>query len=233
MKKSIIIILIFILTFTLIDKSNYSFNNKKNNLYNSILKAENEDLDNIQCPIPLKDRVLNKTEIQCVWASIEMLGRWAEEKKLTNPSLTSRIECQGFSTPTKTAAVLNKLNVKFEQRYGNKQQSIELIKQAMKEKRGCMWTVPGHAMVIVHYDEQKNIFKWVDNSDRNLSIQTSDIDFFNRNFDSWVLVIYSDYSIIKKKTSPKYNLEMFYGNEKINYDENYIEKPINYNLISY
>lgn len=207
----------------------YNFKNTKNDLYHSIFKVENENLSNIQCPIPRKDRVLNKTQYQCVWASIEMLGRWAEDPKLINPSLTSRPECQSFSNPYKTAHVLNMLGVQFEQSYGNKKQSIELIKKAMKEKRGCMWTIPGHAMVIVHFDEEKNIFKWVDNSDYNLNIQTADMNYFHQKFDSWVLVIYADYSKIIKKTSP-IKLEMFENNNKINYSDDYIANPINYNF---
>lgn len=45
--------------------------------------------EGLQCPIPHENRVKNHTGIQCVYSSIETLGRWAEEEKLTNPPLTS------------------------------------------------------------------------------------------------------------------------------------------------
>lgn len=207
------------------------FINSKNKIY--FLTNSKETLEDVQCPIPLKDRVLNKTEIQCVWASIEMLGRWAEEDKLINPPLTSRNDCKGFAKPLSVERKLNQLNVKFIQIFNNKRKGIELIKTAMKEKRGCLWSVPGHAMVIVHFDEEKNIFKWVDNSDLNLNVQTSDINFFERNWDSWVLVIYGNYSKIENKVEKNYNLKMFENNIEIKYDKQYILPPCKEMSISY
>lgn len=225
----IIILISFFVVFKIIKPT--EFINSKNKIYFSI--NNNENLENIQCPIPMKDRVLNKTEIQCVWASIEMLGRWAEEEKLTNPPLTSRNDCKTFATPSSVEKKLNQLNIKYVQIYRNKTKGIELIRMAMKEKRGCLWSVPGHAMVIVHFDEEKNIFKWVDNSDLNLNIQTSDITFFERNWESWVLVIYGDYSKIENKTNKNYNLKMFENNIEIKYDKQYILPPNKEISISY
>src|SRR5690554_2106247 len=57
-------------------------------------EASEPSLDTLQCPIPMNDRVRNHTGIQCVFSSIEMLGRWAEEPKLTNPPITSRSDCK-------------------------------------------------------------------------------------------------------------------------------------------
>ena len=225
----IIILISFFVVFKIIKPT--EFINSKNKIYFSI--NNNENLDYIQCPIPMKDRVLNKTEIQCVWASIEMLGRWAEEEKLTNPPLTSRNDCKSFATPSSVEKKLNQLNIKYVQTYRNKTKGIELIRMAMKEKRGCLWSVPGHAMVIVHFDEEKNIFKWVDNSDLNLNIQTSDIAFFERNWESWVLVIYGDYSKIENKINKNYNLKMFEDNVEIKYDKQYILPPNKEISISY
>lgn len=156
----IIILISFFVVFKIIKPT--EFINSKNKIYFSINSKEN--LEGIQCPIPMKDRVLNKTEIQCVWASIEMLGRWAEEDKLVNPPLTSRDDFKGYASPSSVERKLNQLNIKYVQTYNNKEKGIELIRMAMKEKRGCLWSVPKHAMVIVHFDEEKNIFKWVDNN---------------------------------------------------------------------
>lgn len=157
-----------------------------------------EDL-NIQCPIPMEDRVENHTGSQCVFSSIEMLGRWAEEPKLINPPITSDPKCRSYSGPSHAAAQLERLGVKFEQTDGDREAGIALIKKAMAEGRGCLFGVPGHAMVLVHYDEEKDVVKWVDNSDRSLKIQTMTVAKFKQRWDSWILVIYADKDIIAEK----------------------------------
>jgi len=164
-----------------------------------ISNAPEENLEGVQCPIPMKDRVPNRTGIQCVWASIEVIGRWAEEPKLINPPLTSRAECKSYASPTLAAKELTALGVKFEQSYGDKAAGISLIKKAMAEGRGCLWGVPGHAMDLIHYDEDKNVVKWIDNSDSSLAVQTTTVPKFKDRWDSWVLVIYADKDIIPTK----------------------------------
>jgi hypothetical protein len=188
-----------------------------------------ESPTDIQCPIPISDRVPNRTGVQCVWASIEMIGRWAEEPKLMNPPLTSRRECKSYSSPSLAASVLHSLNIKFEQSFGNPEDGIRLIKKAMTEHRGCLWGVPGHAMVIVHFDEEKNIFKWVDNSDRTLKVQTSNMKYFERMWDTWVLVIYADHDIISDKIEPENLADKIEIRDRNNaqgiYPKGYIIKP--------
>lgn len=153
----------------------------------------------IQCPVPLEDRVPNFTGIQCVWSSIEMLGRWAEEPKLMNPPLTSRSDCKSFSGPASAARKLDALGVHFEQTT-NRREGREMIKMAMEEGRACLWGVPHHAMVLIHYDEENDVVKWVDNSDRSLKIQTCNIDRFEDRWSGWVLVLYADRDVIPVKT---------------------------------
>lgn len=162
-------------------------------------QGEEEDIKGLQCPIPMSCRVKNGTGIQCVWSSIEMLGRWAEEPKLTNPPLTSRSDCKSYSSPSLAATRLNTLKVKFEQSYKSKTEGVQLLKKAMAEGRGCLWGVPGHAMVIVHYNEEQDKMCWVDNSDRSLKVQKTTIAGFNKRWDSWILVIYADNDIIPNK----------------------------------
>lgn len=167
--------------------------------YTSIY-GEDEPTD-IQCPIPMKDRVANGTGIQCVWASIETLGRWAEEPKLMNPPLTSRSDCKSYSGPGLAAKKLKELGVRFEQVANgqDRQASIALIKKATSEGRAALFGIPGHAMVCVHYDEAADQVKWIDNSDRSLKVQTTTIQRFNQMWDGWVLVIYADNDIIAQK----------------------------------
>jgi hypothetical protein len=156
-------------------------------------------LESLQCPIPKEYRVRNYTGIQCVFASIEMIGRWAECKQLIDPPITSRKDCKSYSGPTDASNKLRRFGVKFEQSYRNREQGVRLIKKAMREGRGCLWGVPGHAMVLVHYSEEEDRICWVDNSDRSLKVQTGTIKDFNRRWDTWVLVIYADPDVIPYK----------------------------------
>jgi hypothetical protein len=195
---------------------------------------EEENLDEIFCPIPKSDRVPNYTRIQCVWSSIEMLGRWAEEPKLMNPPITSRGDCKSYSSPSLAAQRLQQLNVKFEQTYNNRANGVAMIKKAMADGRGCLFDVPGHAMVLVHYDEEKNVVKYVDNSDSRLAVQTTTIPKFNDRWGSWVLIIYADHDIIPAKlgriarTLPIWDM----NNPQGKYQPEYIPLPKKDNLFT-
>lgn len=160
---------------------------------------EDEDLTDVMVPIPMKDRVPNYTGIQCVWVSIEALGRYAEEPKLIN--LHKDPECKSYSGPSSAARKLKQLNVKFEQTTSKSDRSL-IIKSVVRERRGCLFAVPGHAMVLVHYDEEKGVVKYFNNSDSTLKIRTWTMEEFNRRWDGWILVIYADNDIIPLKYSP-------------------------------
>lgn len=150
---------------------------------------EDDDFSNVMVPIPMKDRVYNKTGIQCVWASLECIGRYAEEKKLIN--LTNDPECQSYSSPSGAARKLKQLQVKFEQTVNNNDKSL-IQKAVVKEKRGVLFGIPGHAMVMVHYDEAKGIMKYINNSDKDLKVRTWTISEFNRRWDGWICAVYAD-----------------------------------------
>lgn len=161
-------------------------------------------LESLQCPIPHEDRVKNHTGIQCVYSSIEALGRWAEEPKLVDPPITSRSDCKGYSGPERAGEILKKLGVRFEQTYGDREKGVLLIKKAMREGRGALWDVPGHAMILVHYDEEGDRVCWVDNSDSSLKVQETNIERFNKRWGSWVLVVYAEPDVVPEKIY-KYN----------------------------
>lgn len=190
--------------------------------YDSDASEEDQDLEGVQCPIPMKDRVKNYTGTQCVFSSIEMLGRWAEEPKLINPPITSRDGCRSFSGPSHAGGKLKELNVRFEQESGNREAALKLIKKAMEEGRGCLFSVPGHAMVLIHYDEVANVVKWVDNSDRTLKVQTMTIERFNQRWGGWVLVVYADNDIISQKLSKFIIIDHTNGGK---YPKDYIPTP--------
>lgn len=185
-------------------------------------------IEDLQCPIPHKDRVKNYTGIQCVYSSIEALGRWAEEPKLTNPPITSRPDCKGYSGPDRAATILKKLNVKFEQTYGDREKGLNLIKKAMREGRGALWDVPGHAMILIHYDELQNKVCWVDNSDSSLKVQQTTVEKFKKRWGSWVLVIYADQDIVTSKVY-KYNLPIIdFSNPYKKFEKGFVPFPISF-----
>ncbi len=154
-------------------------------------EPEENELEGVQCPVPMEDRVRNHTGVQCVFSSVEMLGRWAECDKLINPPITSRSNCKSYSGPSDLAKKLNAIGVKFEQTT-DRTKGMALIKRAMAEGRGCLFSVPGHAMVLIHYDEATDTVKWVDNSDRSLRVQTMTVSRFKRRWDDWICVIYAE-----------------------------------------
>jgi len=164
--------------------------------------AVEPDLEGLQCPIPMNCRVRNHTGIQCVYSSTEALGRWAEEPKLMDPPLTSRGNCRGYSGPSQLGRVLDGLNVKYEYVSGDNRtraKGIAFIKKAMAEGRGCLFGVPGHAMVLIHYSEEEDKVCWFDNSDRSLRVQTMTVAKFKRRWDGWVCVIYGDNDLFPGK----------------------------------
>ena len=164
-----------------------------------ISSGRDADLYELQCPIPREDRVRNYTGVQCVWSSIETLGRWAGEEKLYRPPLTSRTQCKSYSGPALSASVLKALGVKFEQTWGDRRRGLDLIRRAMREGRGALFDVPGHAMVIVHFNEEENRVCWIDNSDDTLKAQTSTVASFMKRWGSWVLVVYAEDDIAPYK----------------------------------
>lgn len=180
-----------------------------------------EDLSDVMVPIPIQDRVFNTTSIQCVWCSLETLGRYAEEPKLIG--LTNLPDCKSYAGPSSVSTKLKELNIKFEQTTSKLDKSL-IVKSVVKEKRGCLFAIPGHAMTLVHYDEEKNIVKYINNSDKNLQIRTWTMEEFNKRWDGWICVIYADNDIIKSKSL--LNLPIIdKNNPQGQYQKNYILHP--------
>ena len=95
-----------------------------------------DDLLDVMVPVPMKDRVFNKTGIQCVWASTELLGRYAEEPKLVG--LTNLPDCKSYASPASAAAKLKQLKVRFEQ---TTSKSGLIITETNTKDRPCIGTV--------------------------------------------------------------------------------------------
>ena len=182
-----------------------------------------EDLTEVMVPIPMKDRVFNKTTIQCVWCSLETCGRYAEEPKLIN--MTELADCKGIASPDDVSAKLKQLRVKYEQTIDKSDRSL-IIKSVVKERRGCLFSIKGHAMTLVHYDEQKGIVKYINNSDRSLAIRTWTMDEFNRRWNGWICAIYADDDIVSLKYSPATEIPIIDRNGKQGfYPKDYILLP--------
>jgi hypothetical protein len=183
-----------------------------------------EDLSDLMVQIPMRDRVFNRTGIQCVWASTEALGRYAEEPKLIN--LTDDPECKSYAGPASYSRKMRERNIKYIMTNDINDRTL-IIRSVVKERRGCMFCVPGHAMVMVHYDEKKGIVKYFNNSDRSLAIRTWTMAEFNKRFEGWVAVIYADNDIITQKYAPKIPTLPIIdrNNQQGIYDKEYILQP--------
>jgi len=189
-----------------------------------------EEPENIQVPIPKKDRIFNRTGTQCVWVSLETVGRWAEEPKLVDPPISSRPECQSYANPSSVHRVLTKLGVKFEQTTSGLSSAMAMMKKATESGRGCVFTIPGHAMTMLHFDEAKDEVKWVDNVDRTLKVQTTKISTYKRYWDTWVIIIYPDNEDklnfkIQKTALPRLLPIIDRNNEQGQYPKDYIPIP--------
>ena len=111
--------------------------------------------------------------------------------------------------------------------YRNRSAALALIREAMEDGRGALFGVPGHAMVLVHYDEATNTVKWVDNSDRSLRIQTMTISRFNKRWDGWICVIYADPDVVPWKSRNWINKIPIidHNNPSNDYPKDYIPMP--------
>jgi|APSaa5957512535_1039671.scaffolds.fasta_scaffold26423_2 hypothetical protein len=206
--------------------------------YDAGAPEEEDELEGVQCPIPMSCRVRNYTGVQCVFSSTEMLARWAECKELLEPEpITSRSGCKSYSGPSDLRSKLERFGVKryteggsgpmYKDAYRDRAKAVALIKEAMEEGRGALFGVPGHAMVLIHYDEATDTVKWVDNSDRSLRVQTMTISRFNKRWDGWVCVIYADPDIVPYKVGNWANKIPIidHNNPQGEYPKDYIPMP--------
>lgn len=207
------------------DKENHQLYPNPGNYDNPVALYEGfpaEDLSDVMVPIPFEERTFNKTGIQCVWATLETCGNYAQEKKLFK--LTEDKDCKSYASPNSTARKLKELNVKFEQTTKKSNKSL-IIKSVVQEKRGCLFGIPGHAMTLVHYDEKNKIVKYINNSDPSLLIRTWTLDEFNKYWNGWICVIYADNDIIEEKYK-LLNLPIKdRNNPQGEYPKDYILKP--------
>jgi len=173
-----------------------------------------------------KDRVFNKTGIQCVWSSIETLARHAEIENLYD--ITENDHYKSYAGPQSLKAMLEKYKIKYEMTTNKKDRSL-LIKGCTIEKRGVGFDIPGHAMVLVHYDEEAGIVKYINNSDPSLRVRTWTMQEFNKRWAGWAFIIYAENDIIPSKNAN--NLKIIdRNNNQGDYNKNYVLPPHMKNL---
>lgn len=149
------------------------------------------DCVGVQVPIPKDCRVYNKSGSQCVWCSIECLGRYHGVKEVfegdrrltktytwaTNPGEVYRVMSAKYPT-VKWKQITNR--------------DVRFIKKYVTElKLGIGLAIPGHMLNLVHYDEEAGIVKVIDNcGPKALQVQDWTMDRFNRLWDGWALVVF-------------------------------------------
>ena len=226
MKNLVSYLLLCLFGFSFINQPNVYLCSNEINPVSSYEGYVDENLSELMVPIPMENRVYNKTGIQCVWASIECLGRYAEEPKLTY--LTNDKDCKGYASPSSLSKKLKSLNVKFEQTTNRNDISL-ILKSIVKERRGCLFGVPGHAMVLVHFDQEKEIVKYINNSDKTLKVRTWNIKEFQQRWDGWICVIYADNDVVSRKYTKIYPIPII---DKItpqgNYNKDYVLMPLSF-----
>jgi len=190
--------------------------------------AVEPDLDSIHVPVPMKDRVPNRSG-NCVWCSIELLGRFAEEPKLLDISLG-----RGGAEPINVRPVLDRLGIKYKMnplgsRHKTKEAIEEFFVKAVKiERRGVGVAINNnHMLVCVHYDPDTKTVMVIDNADRKLAVQQWDWESFHRQWDGWCIIIYADKDIIPYKYTTIANRLPIVDMTDVprKYDKKYIPSP--------
>lgn len=178
-----------------------------------------EDVSDLQVPIPMENRVPNRTGIQCVWSSIETLARYCGEDRLYD--LTRNDNYKSYASPSTARKMFAKYEVEYEMTTNKNDRSL-LIKGCVIEKRGCAFDIPGHVMTMVHYDEEKGIVKYIDNSDPKLKIRVWNMSEFNKRWGGWVMIVRAK----NDRISAQQNIPIKDRNGmQGSYDKNYIFIP--------
>lgn len=151
--------------------------------------SQDPELVGVQVPIAKEDRKFNKSGVQCVWCSLETLGR---HNGVPNTyDLTDKYK--QATHPGYVAEVLNERGITFKQINAGRFASTRFIREyVVKKKYGVAVGLQGtHMVTLVHYDDDKNIVKVIDNGGPDaLKIQTWTMEKFNQRFDGWALAIF-------------------------------------------
>jgi hypothetical protein len=149
------------------------------------------DCVGVQVPIPKADRVFNRSGSQCVWCSIECLGRYHGVKEVYEGNGRLTKSYTWATGPREVYQVMRTRypTVRWKQITNH---DIRFIKRYVTElKFGVALGVPGHMLNVVHYDEEARIVKVIDNcGPKALKVQDWTLDRFNRFWDGWAIVVF-------------------------------------------
>lgn len=151
------------------------------------------DLIGVQVPIPKDCRVFNKSGSQCVWCSIECLARY---HKVTDLYEGDRRITKHYTWATGPAEVYLVLNARYPNvgwaQLSNRNEVKSFLKKYVTEKKlGVGFSVPGHMLNMIHYDETNRIVKVIDNiGPQALEVQEWSMEKFENLSQGWALTIF-------------------------------------------
>lgn len=191
--------------------------------YTTAKISEEEELKDVQVPIPREIRSLN-TKGSCCYNSLEVLARYAKIKKLYY--ITRDVDkgghpyAQGASSPTPMRKFLNLMNVKYDM-ITNGDMNF-LIKYVKEQRRGVCFDIPGHVLNIISIHD--DYIKVIDNADWSLSVQTWSMSKFKRLWGGWAYTIFAEDDIVPYYYDPYINLGID-DNGKLFYRKEYFPIP--------
>lgn len=147
-----------------------------------------------QVPILRKHRVYNQTRCQCVWASLECLGRHHGI-----PSTYDLTQCyHGFCPdPNQALTVLRQRNIQGYMLYPGVQNTKFLQHCCAKGWGACVGLGYKHVVVIVHYKDGEVGF--IDNNDSDLQVKMCTEQEFLRHWDGFAITLYPPTPLVPKK----------------------------------
>ncbi len=151
-------------------------------------RPNDQEVADVQVPIPKEMRVFNKSGSQCVWCTIEMLAKFNRIPKANDLTQTYK----HATGPREVAQVLTGRGVKFKQSIRKDEGMLEEYVAKRKLGVGVGVNHGTHMILVCHFDRQAKIVKVIDNSDRSLRVQTWTLDQFRKIWSDWVLVILPD-----------------------------------------
>lgn len=144
------------------------------------------ELIGLHVPLPKELRIYNKSGSQCVWCTAQMLGTLNHSAGVAG--LTDQYK--HATGPGEFNRVMTSRKVKFKQVTGRDLDFIE--EWVTKKHMGVGIGINNsHCILVCHFERGKQV-KIIDNSDRQLRVQTWTWDRFTRAFTGWVFVILPD-----------------------------------------
>lgn len=139
-----------------------------------------------QADILKENRIFNKSGSQCVWCSLETAARHEGITELYD--LTSKYT---FATGDQFVnTVLTQRNINFKMQWEGTGKNTNIIETYLVKKcYPVAFGVPGHMLVLCHYDKEKQFVRVIDNVDRELRVQKWTMEQFMNRWTGWAVVV--------------------------------------------